>query len=108
MKRFGLRIIRLAERIPQTRAGGVISYQLIKSGTSAGANYLAACRARSKAEFTAKMGIVEEELDETAFWLEMMLAAEMLAPEDVDGLDQEADEALRIVVASIRTAKRRS
>jgi four helix bundle protein len=105
MKQFGLRIIRLAGRIPRTSAGSVISYQIIKSGTSAGANYRAACRVRSRADFIAKMGIVEDELDESAFWREMLLAAEMLASEDMNDLDRECDELLSIVVASIRTAK---
>jgi four helix bundle protein len=81
---------------------------MVKAGTSAGANYRAACRGRSKAGFISKMGIVEEELDETSFWLELLLAAEMLAPEDVDDLLREANELLSIVVASIRTAKRKS
>jgi four helix bundle protein len=78
MKQFGLGIIRLAEKMPASKAAGVVAYQILTSGTLAGANYRAACRARSKADFIAKMGIVEEELDETSFWLELLLALRSL------------------------------
>jgi len=107
MKRFGLAIIRLAEKLPAGRTAGVIGTQMVKSGTSAGANYRAACRARSRADFVSKMGIVEEELDETLYWLEVSLEAGLLLPVDVDGLLHEGNELLAIVVSSIRTAKRR-
>lgn len=105
MKRFVLAIIRVADKLPPGRAAGVIANQLIRSGTSAGANYRAACRARSKADFISKMGVVEEELDETLFWLEVSVEARFLARSDADGLIKEADELLRIAVSSIRTAK---
>jgi len=106
MKRFGLAIIRLAEKLPGGRIAGVISTQMVKSGTSAGANYRAACRARSRADFVSKMGIVEEELDETLYWLEVSLGAGFLSRLDVDDLLREGNELLAIVVSSIRTAKR--
>jgi len=108
MKRFGLAVIRLAGKLPPGRAAGVIANQMVKSGTSAGANYRAACRARSKADFVSKMGVVEEELDETLYWLEVCVAAGFLSSADVDELLQEGDELLAITVSSIRTARRRS
>ena len=108
MKRFGLAVIRLAGKLPPGRAAGVIANQMVKSGTSAGANYRAACRARSKADFVSKMGVVEEELDETLYWLEVCVGAGFLSSADVDELLQEGDELLAITVSSIRTARRRS
>ena len=106
MKRFGLAVIHMTEKLPSTRAANVISAQIIRSGTSPGANYRAACRARSKAEFIAKMGIVEEELDETLYWLEVLVEAGLLAKIDAEPLAEEGDELLGIVVASIRTARK--
>ncbi len=108
MKRFGLTIIRLTEMLPAGRAAGVIAKQMVRSRTSAGANYRAACRARSKADFISKMGIVEEELDETLYWLEVSLGAGFLSANDTDPLVREGDELLAIVVSSIRTARRNS
>jgi len=105
-KRFGLAIIRMTEKLPNGRAANVIANQLVRSGTSSGANYRAACRSRSRAEFVAKLGIVEEELDESLYWLEILVDAGLLAPKDADPLVEEADELLSIVVASIRTARR--
>jgi len=108
MKRFGLRVIRLVEVFPKGRAAGVVSNQMVRSGTSAGANYRAACRARSRAECVSKMGIVEEELDETLYWLEVSLDAGFISKKEADGMIQEGNELLSIVVSSIRTAKRGS
>jgi four helix bundle protein len=108
MKQFGLAVIRLVERIPQGRVAGIVTGQMVRSGTSVGANYRAACRARSRADFIAKLGIVEEELDETLYWLKMSLAAGFIAESDVNGLMREGNELLAIVVASIRTAKHKS
>jgi four helix bundle protein len=79
MKRFGPTVIRLAEKMPGSRAATVVSNQMVRAGTSAGANYRSACRARSRADFIAKMGIVEEELDETLYWLEVSIEAGFLA-----------------------------
>ena len=107
-KRFGLAIIQMTEKSPNSRAANVIANQIIRSGTSSGANYRAACRARSKAEFIAKLGIVEEELDETLYWLEVLVEAGFLAQKDADPLAKEANELLGIVVASIRTTRKRS
>jgi four helix bundle protein len=108
MKQFGLAIIRLAGKLPAGRIAGVIGTQMVKSGTSAGANYRAAWRARSRADFVSKMGIVEEEPDETLYWLEVSLGAGFFLPIDVDGLAKEGNELLAIVVSSIRTARGRS
>lgn len=107
-KRFGLAIIQMTEKLSNGRAANVIANQIIRSGTSPGANYRAACRSRSNAEFVAKLGIVEEELDETLYWLEVLVEAGFLPQKDADPLTKEANELLGIVVASIRTAKKRS
>ena len=78
-KQFALRIFKLVGALPQTIQGRAVAGQLIRSGTSVAANYRAACRARSKAEFVAKLGIVEEEADETAFWLELIIETSLLS-----------------------------
>ena len=80
--------------------------QLLRSGTSIGANYRAACRARTRAEFVAKMGIVEEEADETVYWIEMLVGAGLVAEERVADLKDEANQILAMVVSSIKTARR--
>jgi four helix bundle protein len=104
-KIFGLKIIRLVEDLPSSNTTRVIGNQLIRSGTSVGANYRAACRARSKAEFIAKMGIVIEEADESMYWMEMLIESG-LVPEDVlSELLPEADELEAIVTASVKTAR---
>ncbi len=106
MKRFGLAVIRLAGKLPAGRVGQIIETQMVKSGTSAGTNYRAACRARSRADFISKMGIVEEELDETLYWLEISSEAGFLPQADVDDVMREGKELLAIAVSSIRTAKK--
>src|SRR2546421_535071 len=98
-KRFGLRIIRLAEKLPRTRAGNHVGGQLLRAGTSVGANYRAACRARSRAEFCAKLGIVEEEADESAYWMEIVTEAGWVRAHLLQSLLNEANELLAIVVA---------
>ena len=85
-KRFALRILKLVAALPRTIAGRTIGNQLARSGTSVPANYRAACRARSKAEFISKLGIVEEEADESAFWLEMIIEGELLKKQRVEPL----------------------
>lgn len=107
-KQFALRVIRLADALPRTRAGEVLARQILRSGTSVASNYRAACRAKSRADFIAKMGIVEEEADETAFWLGLMADAGLLRPSQTAHLHAEAGELTAIVVASIRTARARS
>ena len=102
---FGLRIMRLVDALPQTSAGRAIGSQLVRSGTSVGANYRAACRGRSKAEFIAKLGIVVEEADECGYWLELIMKGELLPTEKVQPLYQEAEELTAIFVASVRSAQ---
>ncbi len=102
---FALRIIRLAGALPRSQASQVIGRQLLRSGTSVGANYRAACRARSRADFAAKLAIVEEEADETLYWLELLLQSGLIRLERLDGLVKEADEIIAIVTASRKTAQ---
>jgi four helix bundle protein len=106
-KRFALDVIKLVERLPRNRVCDVLGRQLLRSATSVPANYRAACRARSQAEFVAKMGIVEEEADESAFWLEMLIDSEQLPTEEAAPLIDEAYQLVAITVASINTARRR-
>ena len=107
-KSFALRIIRLVETLPNTQTGRVIGNQLLRSGTSVGANYRSACRARSPADFISKMGIVEEEADESLYWMELLVEAEIVKPEKLEYLMKEADELVAITVSSINTAKKRN
>ncbi|MGZ3334252.1 MAG: four helix bundle protein [Isosphaeraceae bacterium] len=93
------------ESLPRTSTGNVIGRQLLRCGTSVGANYRAACRARSSAEFCSKMGIVEEEADESIYWMELLVDANLVAPELMANLISEANELVAIVVASIKTAR---
>lgn len=104
-KQFGLRVMNLVAVLPKTTAGRAIGSQLVRSGTSVGANYRAACRSRSKAEFIAKIGVVVEEADESAFWLELIMDGGILKPELVSPLHEEAEELTAIFAASCRTAK---
>ncbi|MGB2862613.1 MAG: four helix bundle protein [Sedimentisphaerales bacterium] len=107
-KQFGLRVIRLVESLPETKTATTIGHQLLRSDTSVGANYRAACRGRSKAEFIAKLGIVEEEADESAYWFEMLIEAKILKPDSVAQLHAEADELTAIMAKSRITAKQKS
>ena len=100
-KQFSLRVIKLVEALPNTTAGRKIGDQLLRAGTSVGANYRAACRGRSKAEFIAKLGIVEEEADESAFWMELITQAQLLKQNRVQPLHDEA-EAIRKIMARSR------
>jgi four helix bundle protein len=104
-KDFALRILRLYRSLPFRDDARVVGKQLLRSGTSVGANYRAACRARSKAGFIAKMGIVLEEADETVFWLELLSEGGIVRREKLDALLNEANELTSIFVASLRTAK---
>jgi four helix bundle protein len=104
-KRFALRIMRLTESLPRGRTGDTVGRQLLRSGMSVGANYRAACRARSTADFVAKMGLVEEEADEALFWMELLVASELVKEEMVADLMEECDQITAIVVSSINTAR---
>ena len=106
-KQFAIRIGKLFRSLPKTEEARTIGRQLLRSGTSVAANYRAVCRARSKAEFIAKIGVVVEEADETVFWLEMLVEATIVSAKKMDDLLREANELLAIFAASQRTAKRR-
>jgi four helix bundle protein len=103
--RFGLATIQLAERLPKSGTGKILGNKLLRSGTSVGANYRAACRARSRADFISKMKIAEEECDETLYCLNVLMGSEIVKPDDTSKLEKEGDELLSIIVASIKTAK---
>jgi len=106
-KSFSLRIIKLVGALPKTVEGRAIGSQLIRSGTSVGANYRAACRGRSKPDFVAKLGIVEEEADESVFWMELIIETNMMKKELVEPLLQEANELVAIMTASRKSAAKR-
>jgi len=106
-KHFALEIIKLVENFPRNKVGDIIGRQLIRSATSIGANYRSACRAKSHADFIAKMGIVEEEADESLYWLELAIESNLVEKEKVAILLQEANELTSIFTASRKTAKRR-
>ena len=105
-KAFALRCLKVADALPRTVSGKTVANQLARSGTSVAANYRASCRARSHAEFIAKLGVVEEEADETAFWLELSVDAGLLKPRRLNDLHREAEELVKIVAASRITASR--
>ncbi|HWG49129.1 MAG TPA: four helix bundle protein [Candidatus Acidoferrales bacterium] len=104
-KMFALRIIKMSEALPKTRAANVISNQILRSATSMAANYRAVGRARSKAEFVSKLGVVLEEADETVFWLEMLVDSEIVRKEKMVELLGEASQPVLIFSASRSTAK---
>ena len=105
-KQFALRTMKLVGASPKTVQGRAIGSQLMRSGPSVAANYRAACRARSKAEFIAKLGTVEEEADESAFWLELIIEGGLLTRAQVDPLLLEAGELVAITAASKKTASK--
>ncbi len=104
-KQFALRIVKLYQAIPKTDEARIIGKQGLRSGTAVAANYRAACRARSKAEFIAKIGIVVEEIDETVFWLELLVDAGLVERQRMEKLLTEANELLAIFAASQHTAR---
>ena len=105
-KQFALRVLKLVAALPRTIAGRTIGNQLARSGTSVPANYRAACRALSKAEFVSRLGVVEEEADESAFWLELVIEGELLRRELVQPLWDEANELVAIMTSSRKSAAR--
>lgn len=104
-KDYALRIIKLAQALPNTAVSRVINNQLIRSGTSVGANYRAALRARSRAEFIAKIGIVIEEADESEFWLRIIVESKLLKKELVEKLLKETNEIISIMIATSKSAR---
>lgn len=104
-KQFALRVIRLVTSLPNNAAARAIGNQLLRAGTSVGANYRAACRARSPAEFRAKMGIVEEKADESAYWMELLIKSHLVNETLLANLLNEANEIVAMVVTSISTSR---
>ena len=102
---LALRVIKLVDGLPRNTAGQVIGRQILRSATSVGANYRAACRAQSHAEFAAKLSIVVEETDETLYWLELLEQSSLIKKERLAGLLKEANELLAITASARKTAK---
>lgn len=106
-KKLAVAIIREVNKVPRSLASDVIGKQLIRSGTSIGANYRAACRAKSTADMINKMKIVEEESDETEYWLELLVEAEIVPQNQIANMYKETDEILAMTVASLKTLRNR-
>lgn len=107
-KKLALRVLKLAEQLPKTVTGRTLGGQIARSGTGLAANYRSACKGRSKAEFIAKLGIAEEEADETQFWIEMIVESGLISENKGNSLLQEAKEITAILAASRKTASRQS
>ena len=105
-KSYALRVIKLVDALPHDTVAKTLGHQLLRSGTSVGANYRASIRARSRADFIAKMGIVEEECDESLYWMELLIESGRMKPDRLSDLQREGGEILAITVASIKTARR--
>jgi four helix bundle protein len=103
---FGLRTIRLVESLPNSQTARVIGNQLLRAGTAVGANYRSALRGKSRADFIAKLGIVEEECDEALYWMQMLIEANVVQRSRLTEVMSEANEIIAIVVTSIRTARK--
>jgi len=106
-KEFAKRVISLCRQLPSSREGQLIGTQFFRAGTSVGANYRAACRARSKADFVAKLGIVLEETDESLYWLEILAENRIMNVNLLEGITSEAKELTAIFISSLNTAKGR-
>src|SRR5205085_2936850 len=100
-----LRILKLFRSLPKSKDADVLGLQLLRAGTSVGANYRAACRARSQAEFISKITIVEEEADESAYWIELLIESDIIKKEKLDDLLKKANELTAIFTSSGKTAK---
>ncbi len=107
-KQYALRIVRMYTALPKSTEAQVLGQQVLRSGTSVAANYREASRARSDAEFISKLGIVEQELDETMMWLELLVEANIVKEERLAELIDESDQLLRITVSSIKNTKLRT
>lgn len=106
-KQFSRRVLKLYAALPRSEEARVIGRQLLRSGTSVGANYRAVCRARSDKDFLSKLGVVIEETDETLFWLEFLVEGDIMSAAKLSSLTQEANELLAIFGATQRTVKAR-
>ena len=106
LKSFAIRIVKLVDSMPNTISGRALATQIIRSGTSPSANYRAACLGKSGKDFTNKLKMVEEELDETLHWIDIISETELLPKHRLEPLRQENEELLRIVISSILTMKK--
>ncbi|MBM3326759.1 MAG: four helix bundle protein [Calditrichaeota bacterium] len=104
-KAFALSIIKLVGLLPSNLTTNAVARQIVRSGTSVAANYRAACRGKSRVDFIAKLAVVEEEIDETLLWLELMEEGGILPLSKTDPLKKEANELISIIVSSIKTAR---
>jgi four helix bundle protein len=104
-KQFGLRAINLVDSLPSTAVARAVGNQLLRSGTSVGANYRAACRARSRPDFISKVGIAIEEADESLYWMEILIEAGIVPKDKLSPLMQEGDALIAILTASAKTAR---
>lgn len=107
-KQFSLRVIRLFKGLPRSEEAKIIGRQVLRSGTSIGANYRAACRVRTSKEFASKIRIVVEEADETAYWLELLIEGGIVAKNRLDALLAEINELVAIFAASLHTVQARN
>ncbi len=107
LKIFALRIIKLSESLPNNMIGNTIGKQIIRSGTSPGANYRAACLGKSDKDFLNKLKMVEEELDETLYWLELIVESGLVRANLLEDLIKENEELFKIIVSSINTVKKK-
>jgi len=107
-KRYALRIIKAVQAFPNDRVTNVLGSQLLRAGTSVGANYRAACRAKSPADFVHKLKIVEEEGDESLFWMELLVESGIITQQKLGALMKEGDEIVSIVVAALKTSRQAS
>src|SRR5213595_2548416 len=104
-KAYAVRIVKLVQSLPRNRECDVLGSQLLRAGTSVGANYRAVCRAKSTADFINKLRIVEEESDESLFWMEVLIEARLMKASRLRNLMAEGEAILRIVVSSAKTAR---
>jgi four helix bundle protein len=104
-KEFGLRVIKLTGALPSSRAAAVIGRQLLRSGTSVGASYRSACRARTKPDFVSKAGMAIEQADESLYWMEMLAAAGIMPKDKMAGLMKEAEELIALLTAAAKAAR---
>ncbi|MBL7995775.1 four helix bundle protein [bacterium] len=106
-KHLALRVIRLVESLPNTKTSHIIGKQIIRSSTSVGANYRASCRAKSTADMINKLKIVEEEADETLYWMELLIESKIVSSDKLMELVKETDEIISMTVSSIKTLRNR-
>lgn len=107
-KQLALDVIKMTEKLPSSKAGNIIGRQVMRSATSVGANYRAACRGKSTADMINKLKIVEEEADETLYWLELIVEGKLLPQHSVADLMKETDEIVAMTVSSIKTLRKKS